>query len=134
MVVIYAFSHALPNRSLFPVVKISHPLKYLIQIFCSRQTNSKKKKRSLCAAEKFSDPLFCETDIFHTPSLISGKFSEKFHTPYFRNSVVRDFPPKISYPLQNSHKISYPFNFPGKFSDPLKNPPTGYPVLKMTNP
>ena len=117
MVVIYAFSHALPNRENFP---IGH-------------TDS-EKKRSLCAAEKFSDPLFCETDIFHTPSLISGKFSEKFHTPYFRNSVVRDFPPKISYPLQNSHKISYPFNFPGKFSDPLKNPPTGYPDLKMTSP
>ena len=119
---ILACSSQSGKRSLFPVVKISHPLKYLIQIFVRDKQilkkKRKKKKRSLCAAETFSDPLFCETDIFHTPSLISGKFSEKFHTPYIRNSVVRDFPPKISYPLQNSHKISYPFNFPGKFSDP----------------
>ena len=46
----------------------------------------------------------------------------------------KSFQRKISDPLKISGKVSWPLNFPENFSDPLKNPPTGYPVLKMTNP
>ena len=40
---------------------------------------------------------------------------------------------KIFIPLTIFRKIFIPFKFSGKNSDPLKNPPTGYPDLKMTH-